>query len=79
MSDNGGLHRPGTPNTPATHNTPFRAGKGYCYEGGLRVPSSMRWVGKVKAGAVGIRWSSAPTGAEHSLRLPALHPDKLTA
>ena len=37
--------------TPATRNTPFCAGKGYCYEGGLRVPAIVRWPGKVPAGA----------------------------
>jgi arylsulfatase A-like enzyme len=52
MSDNGGLHVLETPNTPSTHNTPFRAGKGFCYEGGLRVPLIARWPGKVKAGTV---------------------------
>jgi arylsulfatase A-like enzyme len=49
-SDNGGLHVLESPHTPATHNTPFRAGKGFCYEGGLRVPLIVRWPGKVKAG-----------------------------
>jgi len=37
-SDNGGLHVPEGPHPQVTHNTPFRAGKGYLYEGGLRVP-----------------------------------------
>jgi arylsulfatase A len=38
-SDNGGLHVP-EENRPrqVTHNTPFRAGKGFLYEGGVRVP-----------------------------------------
>ncbi len=47
-SDNGGLHVLEFPGTPATHNTPFRAGKGYLYEGGLRVPLIVRWPGTVK-------------------------------
>ena len=51
-SDNGGLHVLEGPNTPATHNTPFRAGKGFLYEGGLRVPLIVRWPGKVAAGKV---------------------------
>jgi len=51
-SDNGGLHVFESPNTPSTHNTPFRAGKGYLDEGGLREPLIVRWPGKVKAGAV---------------------------
>ena len=37
-SDNGGLHMPEGGHPRVTHNTPFRAGKGYLYEGGLRVP-----------------------------------------
>jgi arylsulfatase A len=49
-SDNGGLHVLESPNTPATHNTPYRAGKGFLYEGGLRVPAIMRWPGQVPAG-----------------------------
>ena len=51
-SDNGGLHVLEFPGTPATHNTPFRAGKGYLYEGGLREPLIVRWPGTVKPGAV---------------------------
>lgn len=51
-SDNGGLHVPELPNTPATHNTPFRAGKGFVYEGGLRVPLIIRWPGVTPAGKV---------------------------
>lgn len=46
-SDNGGLHVLESPNTPATHNTPFRAGKGYLYEGGLRIPLIVRWPGRI--------------------------------
>jgi arylsulfatase A len=33
-SDNGGLHVPEGPHEMVTHNAPFRAGKGYLYEGG---------------------------------------------
>ena len=52
-SDNGGLHvLEFRGNNPPTHNTPFRAGKGYVYEGGLREPFIVRWPGKVKAGVV---------------------------
>lgn len=51
-SDNGGLHVLESPRTPATHNTPFRAGKGYVYEGGLRVPLIVRGTPRVKAGTV---------------------------
>ena len=51
-SDNGGLSAREGPNTPATSNTPLRAGKGYLYEGGLRVPLLVRWPGVVPAGSV---------------------------
>jgi arylsulfatase A-like enzyme len=44
-SDNGGLHMPEGPHARVTHNTPFRAGKGYMYEGGLRVPLIVRGPG----------------------------------
>jgi arylsulfatase A-like enzyme len=37
-SDNGGLCTNEGPNTPATINAPLREGKGYLYEGGIRVP-----------------------------------------
>jgi arylsulfatase A len=49
-SDNGGLHVLEAAGTPATHNTPFRAGKGYLYEGGLREPLIVRWPKVVAAG-----------------------------
>lgn len=49
-SDNGGLHVLEFPGTPATYNRPFRAGKGYVYEGGLRVPLIVRWPGVAPAG-----------------------------
>jgi arylsulfatase A len=49
-SDNGGLHVPEGPHPKVTHNTPYRAGKGYLYEGGIRIPLIVRWPGRVKAG-----------------------------
>ena len=51
MSDNGGLHVLEVGQT-ATYNRPFRAGKGFLYEGGVRVPMIVRWPGKIKAGEV---------------------------
>ncbi len=51
-SDNGGLHVPEGPHARVTHNVPYRAGKGYLYEGGLRIPLLVRWPGRVPAGRV---------------------------
>ncbi len=47
-SDNGGLSVQEGPNTPPTINAPLREGKGYLYEGGLRVPLIVNWPGVVK-------------------------------
>lgn len=49
-SDNGGLHVPEAKDTPPTHNTPFRGGKGMLYEGGIRDPLIVRWPGSVRPG-----------------------------
>jgi len=51
-SDNGGLHVPECNHQRVTHNTPFRAGKGYTYEGGQRVPLIVRWPGHIPAGRI---------------------------
>jgi arylsulfatase A len=51
-SDNGGLHVPEGTHRRITHNTPFRAGKGFLYEGGLRIPLLVRWPGLVPTNKV---------------------------
>jgi len=51
-SDNGGLHVPEGEHQKVTHNTPHRAGKGYTYEGGQRVPLIVRWPGHIPEGRV---------------------------
>jgi arylsulfatase A len=51
-SDNGGLHVPEGPHKNVTDNSPYRAGKGFLYEGGLRVPLIVRWPEHVPAGRV---------------------------
>jgi len=50
-SDNGGLSVKEGPNTPATSNSPLRAGKGFLYEGGIRVPLIVCWPGKIQPGS----------------------------
>jgi arylsulfatase A-like enzyme len=42
-SDNGGLSTKG-----CTSNLPLRAGKGWAYEGGIRVPLIVKWPGQIK-------------------------------
>jgi arylsulfatase A-like enzyme len=53
-SDNGGLS---TSEGSPTANVPWRAGKGWLYEGGVRVPAIVRLSGRVPAGCV----SAVPT------------------
>jgi arylsulfatase A-like enzyme len=45
MSDNGGERT-------VTDNYPLRAGKSFLYEGGLRVPSIVKWPGHIKPGQI---------------------------
>jgi len=67
-SDNGGQTRGGPDLEFFKGNGALRAGKGYLYEGGIRVPMIVRWPGKVKAGTVSdfvwAFWDVMPTLAE---------------
>ena len=47
-SDNGGL---ATAEGAPTSNLPLRAGKGFVYEGGIRVPCIVRWPGVIEPGS----------------------------
>jgi arylsulfatase A-like enzyme len=49
-SDNGGLATTEGGPTGATFNAPLREGKGFLYEGGVRVACIMKWPGKITPG-----------------------------
>ena len=38
------------PNTPPTNNSPLREGKGWLYEGGIRVPLIVQLAGRIAPG-----------------------------
>ncbi len=63
-SDHGGLSSRGLESQRelATSNLPYRHGKGWLYDGGLRVPLVVKWPGKVEAGSVS---SVQVTGTDH--------------
>jgi arylsulfatase A-like enzyme len=53
-SDNGGVggyREIGIKDKEITHNAPLKAGKGTLYEGGIRVPMTARWPGRIKPGS----------------------------
>lgn len=80
-SDNGGLHVPEVGDPPPTFNAPYRAGKGFLYDGGLRVPLLLRIPG-VRGGPAVVdepvstgdlvpticRWAGVPAPAEGDFR-----------
>lgn len=49
MSDNGGLS---TSEGHPTSNLPLRGGKGWLYEGGIRVPMMIKWPDVIRAGSL---------------------------
>ena len=51
-SDNGGLTQRNGRHDGFTENLPLRRGKGSAYEGGVRVPTIIRWPGVTSAGTV---------------------------
>lgn len=53
-SDHGGLSSRGLDGSRelATSNLPYRHGKGWLYDGGIRVPMIVKWPAKVEAGSV---------------------------
>jgi arylsulfatase A-like enzyme len=51
-SDNGGVHVPELQDAPPTFNKPLRAGKGFLYEGGIRVPLIVRWPTNITSGVI---------------------------
>ncbi len=63
-SDHGGLSSRGLHNKRelATTNLPYRHGKGWLYDGGLRVPLIAHWPGKISPGTV---TQSQVTGTDH--------------
>lgn len=63
-SDHGGLSSRGAESNRelATSNLPLRHGKGWIYEGGVRVPLIVKWPGVVEAGAVS---EAVVTGTDH--------------
>ena len=67
-SDNGGVNSLEWKGRPVTSNLPLRQGKGHLYEGGIRVPTIVRWPGMTKAGSrsdeVVVAYDYAPTIAE---------------
>ena len=63
-SDHGGLSSRGLDSTRelATSNAPYRHGKGWLYEGGIRVPLIARWPAKIPPGTVS---EVQVTGTDH--------------
>ena len=67
-SDNGGVTSREWKGRPVTSNLPLRVGKGHLYEGGIRVPTVVRWPGVTRPGSLCaepvVSYDYAPTIAE---------------
>jgi arylsulfatase A-like enzyme len=63
-SDHGGLSSRGLESKRelATSNLPYRHGKGWLYDGGIRVPMIVKWPAKIEAGSVS---NVQVTGTDH--------------
>lgn len=80
-SDNGGLATLEGMAEPATINSPLREGKGFLYEGGIRVPLLVKWPGKIKPAVSPTPVSSIdlfPTITEACLGKPAADVDGIS-
>ena len=66
--DNGGVTSREWKDRPITSNLPLRLGKGHLYEGGIRVPTIVRWPRVAKAGSAShepvVSYDYAPTIAD---------------
>lgn len=86
-ADNGGVTSREWKNRPVTSNLPLRSGKGHLYEGGIRVPTVVRWPGVVKRGSTSsdpvVSYDYAPTIAEAAgipmQKLPAMDGRRFTS
>jgi arylsulfatase A len=81
-SDNGGLSVLEGPDTPATSNAPLREGKGYLYEGGIRVPLIIRGPGVASPGSTSSELAHAidimPTALQACGKLSDTEPDGIS-
>lgn len=80
-SDNGGLATLEGMPAPATINSPLREGKGYLYEGGIRVPLLVKWPGHIKptvTSAAACSIDLFPTITEACLGKPATDVDGIS-
>lgn len=80
-SDHGGLSTRGENNQRplATTNLPYRHGKGWLYEGGLRVPMIVKWPGHVQPGATNPSQTMNTDHYATFVELAGLKPDRKEA